>query len=129
MFRKFKLLGFVHPIKSRPIGNVKYLNLNDVIIIWNFSYLYFIIIFWFLDTNNFSSLAGFVKLLKQSCVLTLCRKHNKSKLWVNSVYTNNILVLKNLFSSYNYFPSPNFLLGCLDNSYVLLVDEAFFIVC
>jgi hypothetical protein len=125
---KFKVLGFIHPNKNRPVGNVKYLNLTDVVIISNFSYLYFIILIWFLDANNFSALRSFVKILKQSCILTLSRKHNKSKFWVNSIYTNNILVLKNLFTSYNSFPSINFLLGYLDSYQILLVDEAFFLV-
>ena len=128
MFRKLKLLGFVHPTNNRPIGNVRYLNFNDFVIIWNFSYLYSVILIWFFETSDFSSLTSFVKLLKKSCILTLCRKHNKSKLWVNSVYTNNILVLKNLFNSYNYFPSSNFLHGRFSTVNMLLIDEAFFIV-
>lgn len=128
MFRKFRVLGFIHPNKNRPIGNVKYLNLNDIVIIWNFSYLYLIILIWFFDSNNFSSLVTFVRILKQSCILTLCRKHNKSKFWISSVFTNDVLVVKNLFNSYNSFPSPNFLLGFFSSYQILLVDEAFFIV-
>lgn len=131
MFYKFKLLGFIHLTKSRPVGNLNYLNLTDKQILSNFSYLYLIIIFWFSKSRNFKQLINFLKFLKESCILTFCRKHNKSRFWVNSVYTSNLVISKNLYHSYSFFPSHIFLnteqFGFFCQQSFLFIDEAFFI--
>jgi hypothetical protein len=127
IYCKFKILGFIHWNNSRPIGNSKYLNLADMVIIQNFAYLYIIILVWFLRSNNFENLKNFLRILRESCILTLCRKHNKSKVWVNSVYTTKILLIRNLFNSntyFFYFHSIN--LSALSR-YLILIDESFFL--
>lgn len=128
---KFKLLGFVHSVNGRPISNAKYLTLVDKIIITNFSYIYFMINFWYLDCNNYLLLKSFLYILRESCILTLCRKHNKSKSWAVSVFTSNILVMKGLFtiisglSPFDFQKKKVFTLFSSKN--LFLVDEFFFL--
>lgn len=89
-YDRFRSLGFVHFSKFRPIGNVRYLHFSDLVIIKMFGYLAFSFLFWFKLSENFSSVKVFVELLRNSCLLTLCRKHNKHKDWVYAVYTSNV---------------------------------------
>jgi hypothetical protein len=83
---------------------------------------------WFIEASNFRMVIIILNLLKQSCLLTLCRKHNKSKQWVNSVYTANMLVIKSLFGSYNYFPFNYISFRAFGTRYFLLIDESFFFI-
>ena len=128
---KFKILGFMHLSKDRPIGNIRYLSLSDLNIIRNFSYIYFMIMFWFLDCNNYKKLRSFLSLLRQSCILTLARKHNKSKSWASAIFTSNFLITKGIFTNspglfsfdfcyhhdHNFFSANNF----------FFIDESFFL--
>lgn len=122
IYYKFKLLGFIHFKAIRAIGSVHYLNLADSEIVYNFSYIYMILRFWFLGCYNYEKLLILLKLLKESCILTLCRKHNKSKSWVKSIYTSNILVSKTLYDSFPYFMSSNLNF----TKYIFFIDESFF---
>lgn len=40
-----------------------------------------------------------------SCVLTLSRKHNKSKNWSYSIYTRNLIYLQGIFYNKTFFPT------------------------
>lgn len=128
---KFKLSGFVHSINHRPISNTKYLTLVDKIIITNFSYIYFMINFWYLDCNNYLLLKSFLYILRESCILTLCRKHNKSKSWAVSVFTSNILVMRGLFTIFSGFSPFDFqhnkIRTLFSSKNLFLVDEFFFL--
>lgn len=130
IYYKLKVLGFIHQRINRPIGNARYLFLPDDVIIRHFSYLYIMIGLWFLEASDLKGLSTIFRILKQSCLFTLCRKHNKSSRWVRSVYTTNILVVKNLFNSYNYFPlaSEYVLSFRLKNDSFLFIDESFFLI-
>lgn len=94
LLERFRSLGFVHFLKFCPIGNIRYLNYSDFLIVRSFGHFAFSILFWFRIANNFSSVKVLLEVLRNSCLLTLCRKHNKGKVWAFSVYTTNIIILK-----------------------------------
>lgn len=102
LFRKLRSWGFVHPYKNRPVSNSKFLFMDDNSILKNFSSFIEKFLIWFRCCDNFISLKFFVEIVKQSCFLTISRKHNKGKVWAYSVFTPNLLVARN-FSSLNYF--------------------------
>lgn len=47
IFEKLRLLGFIHPLKKRPISNSQYLSFNDIYILKSFGYLANSLLFWF----------------------------------------------------------------------------------
>ena len=128
---KFKLLGFIHLVNDYPVGNSRYLNLTDRAIVRNFSYIYFMVSFWFLDCDNYFLVRNFLNVLSQSCFLTLSRKHNKSKSWAVSVFTSNILIMKGLFNAFSGLSSFGFRNAkshkFFPNKNLFLVDESFFL--
>lgn len=93
-YHRLRHLGFLHFYKFRPIGNIRYLNYSDSLIVKWYGYLAFSFLYWFRGVNNFSYVKVFLELLRNSCLLTLARKHNKTKVWVYSVYTSNLIILK-----------------------------------
>lgn len=105
LYSKFRYLGFFHFSKFRPIGNSKFLFLSDYSIIREFSSLSYKLLIWYRFSYNFSKLKLLVEYLRQSCILTLCRKHNKSKRWANRVYSFNLFLYRNLFTFDSFFPS------------------------
>nr|AYB71460.1 hypothetical protein [Trachelomonas grandis] len=94
LFEQFRNLGFIHSFKIRPVGNIRYVSYSDFLIIKSFGYIAFSILFWFRVAQNFSSAKVFLEFLRNSCLLTLCRKHNKGKVWAFSIYTSNLLLLR-----------------------------------
>lgn len=94
LVEKFRSLGFIHFLEVRPIGNIYYFSYSDFLIVRSFGYIAFSILFWFRIAQNFSSLKVFLEFLRNSCLLTLSRKHNKGRIWAFSVYTSNIIILK-----------------------------------
>lgn len=109
IFRKLRIWGFIHPYKDRPISNSKFLLLEDMQIISKFGFVSEKILTWFRCCDDFSSVKFFVEIIRQSCFLTLSRKHNKSKSWAYSVYTPNLFLRKSLYFSELLFPSRSFL--------------------
>lgn len=80
--------------------------------------------------DNFAKVKVLINLLRESCFLTLCRKHNKSKSWAYSVYTPNLILSRSLFSTKSFFPSRKNVIKMkkkfVINSYFPF-DEEFFI--
>lgn len=107
-FYKLRVLGFIHLYKLRPIGNVNYISFDDWFIIKSFGFLAYCFLSWFRFCGNFSKLKYLVEIIRQSCFLTLSRKHNKSKTWAYSIYTSELIISNNLFLTNSYFPSKNF---------------------
>lgn len=105
LFKKFRLLGFIHPFKNNPTGNFKYLIFEDSFIIKEFSYLIICFLTWYRCSDNFSKVKSFAEYIRESCLLTLCRKHNKSKAWVYSVYTSDFILYRNISIKQSVFPS------------------------
>lgn len=105
VFEKLRLLGFIHPVKKRPIGNVKFLFCEDVYIVKHFGYLANSFLYWFRICDNFFMVKMLIEFIRQSCFLTLCRKHNKNKSWAYSIYTPNLLISRNLYIRQSFFPS------------------------
>lgn len=108
IWKKLRVWGFVHSNMDRPISNVKFLFLEDKQIINNFGFIAHEILTWFRCCDNFSVVKFFIEVIKQSCFLTLCRKHNKSKNWAYSVYTPNLFFSKNLNFKSVVFPTKSF---------------------
>lgn len=105
MLLKFSGLGFIDLKKKRPIGNIKFLNYEDKEIIKYFGSYSYSLINWFHCSDNFSKVKFLVEVIRQSCFLTLCRKHNKRKTWVYSVYTPNLLINPTIFENKSFFPT------------------------
>jgi hypothetical protein len=130
-FERFRIMGFIHPFKSRPVGNPNYFSLEDSCIIKSFGYLSFCMITWFRCTANFIKVKLFVELMRQSCFLTLCRKHNKSKSWVYSVYSSDLVLTRSLFGKQSFFPSRKQVLLISRKfilSYSVFMDEKIFLM-
>lgn len=108
LFSRLRSLGFLHFEKYRPIGNSKFFQLSDKVLIKAFGFLAYNFIFWYRFAYNFSKIKIIISFLRQSCLLTLCRKHNKSKFWAYKVYTTNLIVSRGLFNSRSFFPSLKF---------------------
>lgn len=129
-FEKLRFLGFIHPNKKRPIGNAKFLLCDDIYIIKHFGYLANSFLYWFRICDNFFAVKILIEFIRQSCFLTLCRKHNKNKNWAYSVYTPNLLMERNLYIRGSFFPSRQNVLNMqkkFSNKEFFLFDEDFFI--
>jgi hypothetical protein len=131
LYFKLKYLGFFHSVKFRPIGNSKYLFLSDNSIIKEFSSFSYMFLLWYRFSSNFSKLKLLVEYLRESCLLTLCRKHNKSKSWVNRVYSSSLFIYRGLFTFHSYFPSKLslslFSINFLSQDYFYFFPEEFFL--
>nr|YP_009032719.2 maturase [Euglenaformis proxima]AGL11985.2 maturase [Euglenaformis proxima] len=103
-FKVLKFYGFIHFFKKRPISNARYLLFEDLYIIQSFGNLSYSILNWFRAVSNFHKVKFIIELVRQSCILTLCRKHNKGKNWSYGIYTPNLLVLRSLFNNKSFFP-------------------------
>lgn len=132
ILKKLRTWGFIHPYKNRPISNSKFLFKHDSQIIRDFSYVSNQIIFWFRCVDNFSSVKFLIEIIRQSCFLTLCRKHNKSRVWSYGVYTPNLLFGRNLDFSNMVFPDRKFLFKLrkkfLLNNNMFSFNEKFFLI-
>lgn len=105
---KMRSLGFLHPRKNRPIGNAKLLFFEDSFIIRSFGYIAYSIIYWYRFCHNSNTSKFFIELLRESCFLTLCRKHNKSKNWAYITYTPDLVLMRGLFNTKSFFPTRKF---------------------
>lgn len=132
ILQKLDLLGFFNFKDKKPISNLKYLFLDDEVIISLYSYYARTFLIWFRCCDNFAKIKTIIEYIRQSCILTLCRKHNKSRDWVVSVYTLNLIFCKTSLSNKPSFPEFNeiFLLKrkfLINKSYYLLFNEKFFL--
>lgn len=129
--RKLRILGYIHPIKNRPISNSKYLVLEDSFIVKRFGSIAFNFLHWFRCVSNILELKKVIELIRQSCFLTLCRKHNKHKTWAFDIYTNDLLIIENLCFVNPSFPRKSFLAKIKRNFFIyqsqLIFDEKFFL--
>lgn len=102
---KLRFLGFLHPMKTRPVGNSFYLGYEDLHIIKVFGHTAFKFLFWYRCCLNFLKVKQLVNLIRESCFLTLSRKHNKNKSWAYNVYTSDLQLLSSLFIRLSFFPT------------------------
>lgn len=128
----FKLseLGFIDLKKRRPISNIKFLIYEDLEIIKLFGAFSYSLINWFRCCDNFSKVKFLVEIIRQSCFLTLCRKHNKRKTWAYSVYTPNLIVHSTIYENKSFFPTKKILFSLkkffLYNHVDFLYSSSFF---
>lgn len=132
IFRKLRTWGFVHPYKNRPISNSRFLLKDDTFILKEFSHFLNKFLLWFGYCDSFSYLKFLTELIRQSCFLTLCRKHNKSKSWAYSVFTPNLRLNKSFLPMDYLFPSRDFNFN-LNKKFLIhksffSYDEKFFLV-
>lgn len=119
LIKKLSHLGFIHPFKKRPVGNTKYILLDDKSIIVNFGYFANVLLFWYRCCDNIKKIKIVIDILKQSCFLTLCRKHNKNKVWAMRIYTSDLVFFRNSFYKQSFFPS---------NSYIKTINKKFLLI-
>lgn len=132
LLSKLRSWGFIHPYKNRPISNSKFLFMEDIFIVKNFSFFINKFFIWFRCCDNFLSLKFILNVLKQSCFLTICRKHNKSKAWAYSVFTPNLFLFRN-FSSFDHIFSKRHFSYKINKKYLIEknifhYDEKFFLI-
>lgn len=108
LFAKMRLLGFIHPHKNRPIGNARLLFFEDLFIIKSFGYIAYSIMHWYRFCYNFIDSRFLIELLRESCFLTLCRKHNKNKNWAYTTYSSDLILIQGLFNTKSFFPTRAF---------------------
>jgi hypothetical protein len=109
LIKKFRLLGFIHPSKNCPIGNLSLILFSDHFIIKISSFLVYSILNWYSFSKNLLSLKILIELVRESCLLTLCRKHNKNKSWAYTTYTSNLVFFTNLYCTEVFFPTKEFI--------------------
>lgn len=109
LYSKLCLLGITNSSK-KILGVSRLLWFEDYFIIKYFGFLAYSFLVWFSCCKDFSRIKFFVNILRQSCFLTLCRKHNKSKSWVYKVYTSDLNLTINIFSKRLFFPSKKSLI-------------------
>ena len=126
MLLKFANLGFLNLKKKRPISNLKFLAYEDEEIISFFGSFSYSLLNWFRCADNFSKVKFLVELIRQSCFLTICRKHNKRKTWVYSIYTTNLVLNHKLQSNVSFFPTKKSLFNMKKS---FLNDEINFLCC
>lgn len=90
---QFRYLGLFHKVKFRPVSNTKYVSMDDLTIIKNYIYLSTIFLNWFRCCYNIGMMKRIIYIFKESCFLTLCRKHNKHKSWVYNVYNKDLYLI------------------------------------
>nr|YP_010700506.1 putative group II intron reverse transcriptase/maturase mat2 [Strombomonas costata]WCH63589.1 putative group II intron reverse transcriptase/maturase mat2 [Strombomonas costata] len=131
LYEKLTILGFVHPKARRPIGNSKVLNFSDKFIVKVFGYFSYLILYWFRFVDNLGQIKKLIEFLRKSCLLTICRKHNKSKSWAYGIYTPNLVVLNGLFNTKSFFPTKSFVLkfqkDFIFNTSSFYFEEEFFL--
>lgn len=131
IFSRFREMGFLHPFTYRPVSNLKLLFLSDKSIIKFYGYFAYSLLLWYNISENFFQVKVLVEFLRQSCFLTLCRKHNKNKNWAFNIYTSNLLLLRGLFTFNSFFPSKKYLFRLKRGDFFsrktfFLFDEEFF---
>ena len=87
---KFRKLGIFHLTKKRPVGSSKFLALEDREIMRKFSSIANILRDWFRCCYDVYKIKTLFGVLKESCLLTLCRKHNKRKSWAYNIYSSDV---------------------------------------
>lgn len=126
-----KKLGFFHSFKIRPIGKSSFLRFDDISIIKVFGYISYLFLYWYRCSFNFYFVKRFINILRESCFLTLCRKHNKSKTWIYDIYTYDLNIFDNLFINKSYFPSRVTLFQMKRKTFLykknLFFDDSFFL--
>nr|AKL78972.1 maturase [Euglena viridis] len=130
-FQRLRVLGFFHNIKVKAIGNSKFLSFQDSYIIKYFGYISFIFLNWFRCCYNFQKVLKFIEIIRQSCFLTLSRKHNRSKAWSYRLYSSDLIFLKNFCNNTSFFPTK-FILSKIKKKFFffkkdLYFDEDFFL--
>lgn len=81
---------------------------EDSEIIRSFGYLSYSFLAWYRTTDSLAEFKFVLGIIKQSCLLTLCRKHNRSKNWAYQVYTSKLSVDKRINLSGFLFPDNKF---------------------
>jgi hypothetical protein len=109
LVKKLIFLGFLHPFKKRAVGNTKYMLLDDQSIIITFGYFANVLIFWYRCCDDLKKIKAIISIIKQSCFLTLCRKHNKNKNWALRIYTSDLIFIRNSFYSQSFFPLNSYI--------------------
>lgn len=111
------------------MSNLSLIFFSDNFVIKSSSYIVYSLLCWFSFCNDFFKLKFFVELIRESCLLTLCRKHNKTRSWIYNSYTYELIIFKNLYYGKVFFPDAKFVSKLYNKKYFLLenfeLDESF----
>lgn len=128
---KMSCLGLINPSIKCVIAISNLLIYEDFYIIRFFGQLAKTFLIWFSCCKDFSRVKNLVNLIRESCYLTLSRKHNKTKRWAYRVYTLDLIITLNLFKYKSFFPTKKFLLKVKRHffffRYDVFFDEIFFL--
>lgn len=122
VFYSFRSCGFLHLWRHRAIGNVNFIDFEDAVIINLFKLYKLFLYYWYNICFNNESLHFFFRLLKESCLLTLARKHKKNKTWTYDIYYFDVCSLHyDLFKDLRFYAkflnTGNFLFNNLLNEF------------
>lgn len=103
LYKKLQILGFISIARNTPVVNLYYIFLEDFYIINFCKFFCCSIISWYKSVyeTEFKKLILVFSSIRESCFLTLSRKHNKSKNWAYEVYNFDLNLL--YFSSVRVF--------------------------
>lgn len=132
LLKRLRLFGFIHPFKNRPIGNSKYLSRHDLSIIKAFGNFAFSLVYWYRFCKDFYKINYLVEIVRESCLLTLCRKHNKNRNWAYETYSSDLLLFQNLFTNKSFFPDKKIIIAVGSKNFKFTFkikgfEEAFFL--
>ena len=111
VFRKLSKFGILHNKKFRAIAFLKFIFMEDMIILKYFNSICFSFLFWFGLSVNYSDLLFLISLLRYSCALTLSRKHKKNIIWVYSIFAKEVLFFSTLNENYTFYSLKSFLIN------------------
>ena len=92
LINHFRVKGFYHFKRKKPIANASLANLNDGEIINCYSHIMYGLINYYRPANNFIRVKGLIEGLRRSCCLTLAYKHKKPIPWAYKTYGEDIKV-------------------------------------
>ena len=119
----FRFSGFFHLWKHRPIGNVNFVDFEDSVILTVFKFYNLFLYYWYSICDNKERLRFFIKVIQQSCLLTLARKHKKNKAWTYDIYFSDFFsdncnfFLKDLILYVKFLNIGNFLFNSILNEF------------
>jgi hypothetical protein len=128
---KLNSLGIINSLTKRVTSVSNLVVFEDFYILRFFGYLAHSFLIWFRCCKDFSKVKNLINVIRQSCYLTLSRKHNKTKSWAYKVYTFDLIITLSLFTNESYFPTKKFLLKIKRHffflRYEIFFDEVFFL--
>lgn len=90
LMEKLAVKGFYHPTRMKPCSASFLLVLNDGEILDCYAQTMRGLINYYKPADNLPKVKSLIEGLRRSCILTLARKHKKSRLWAYTTYGTDV---------------------------------------